>query len=120
MGLIIACTARPCDGLFYYSYEYASHMNVPLVVIPHPDFTEHDYLLSMCKYTNWHKPQFEYIADPGDTVMVLGRSCITLPWMDLHRYTEQQILSLKDLFGGNIIPVYSENHPTKYYEALKY
>ena len=120
MQLIIACTARPCDGLFYYSYEYASHMNVPLVVIPHPDFTEHDYLLSMCKYTNWHKPQFEYIADPSDVVMVLGRSCMTIPWMDFKRYTDEQKFSLKDLFGGKVIPVYSENHPTEYYEALKY
>lgn len=121
MQLIIACTSKPCDGLFYYSYEYASYMNVPLIVIPHPDFTEQDYLLSISKkYTNWHKPQFEYFAKPSDIVMVLGRSMLTLPWKDRHRYTDERLLSMKDLFGGNLIPVYSENHPYEYYEAQNY
>ena len=25
--LNIVCTSKPCDGLFYYSYEYCSHLN---------------------------------------------------------------------------------------------
>lgn len=121
MGLIVGCTAKPCDGLLYYSYEYASILNTQLVIIPHPDFTEQDYIDSITeKYIHCQNVEFEYFSDPNDVVLVMGRSCITLPWKNRNRYTHDQILSLMDLFAGKLIVVYSENHPKEYYVALDY
>ena len=121
MNLVIACTAKSCDGLFYYSYEYASRLNARLVVIPHPKHTEDSYIKSAAlKYTNNKQIEFEYYANPDDVILVMGRSMITLPFKEIQKYTDLQLFSLKDLFSGNIISVYSENHPYEYYDALNY
>lgn len=120
MGLIVGCTAKPCDGLLYYSYEYATKLDAKLVVIPHPDFTEQDYINSITeKYIHCKNIEFEYFTD-DDVVLVMGRSMITLPWKNKHRYSEDQLFSLMDMFGGKIIAVYSENHPKEYYQALEF
>lgn len=121
MDLIVACTAKPCDGLLYYSYEYASHLGVKLVIIPHYKFTVKDYIDSITKkYIHCKNVEFEYFAEPDDVILIMGRSCMTLPWKDLHRYNHESQFSLRDLFGGKVIPVYSENHPKEYYEALEF
>ena len=48
----IVVTSKPCDGLFYYSYEYKSSlkslgMPVQVIVITHRKFKEQDYLDSI-------------------------------------------------------------------------
>ena len=48
----IVVTSKPCDGLFYYSYEYMSilksiGMTVKLIVISHRKFKEQDYVDSI-------------------------------------------------------------------------
>jgi len=50
----------------------------------------------------------------------LGRSMITLPYLDRHKYTKDQLLTLRLLFKNNIVAVYSENHPKDYQLALEY
>ena len=48
----IVVTSKPCDGLFYYSYEYMSILKsigitVKLIVISHRKFKEQYYLDSI-------------------------------------------------------------------------
>jgi len=45
---------------------------------------------------------------------------ITLPYLDRHKYTKNQLLTLHLLFKNNIVAVYSENHPKDYPLALEY
>ena len=122
MGLIVACTAKPCDGLLYYSYEYASHLEAQLVIITHPNFTPQDYLDSINKkYIHCQNVTFdEYFYEEGDICLVMGRSMLTLPYLDINRYKDEQIFSMKELFGNKLIAVYSNNHPEKFPEARKY
>ena len=122
MDLIIGCTAKPCDGLLYYSYEYASHLNAKLVIITHPNFEIEDYVNSIKKkYIHFKNVIFnEYFHEEKDVCLVMGRSMLTLPYLDMKRYTHEQIFSMKELFGNKLIAVYSNNHPEKYHEARKY
>lgn len=122
MGLIIACTSKPCDGLFYYSYEYSVLLNAPLVVVPHPDFTKQDYIDSLTvKYTI--KPtnlSFEYFYEKGDITLIMGRSMLTHAYLLREKYSYDDRFTCMDLFNNKLIPVYSENHRKQYQEALDY
>lgn len=124
--LNIVCTSKPCDGLFYYSYEYCSHLNqkgieAQVYVVTHRDFTSGDYTESISdKYIHCKNIVFnnEYIED-GVTSMILGRSMLTLAHMAWNDYSDMQKASLKKLFGDKLLSVYSENHPKDYPKALK-
>jgi hypothetical protein len=45
---------------------------------------------------------------------------ITLPYLDKHKYTKDQLLTLHLLFSNKVIALYSENHPKDYPLALEY
>lgn len=61
-----------------------------------------------------------YCPGHSDTTLVLGRSQITLSWKDFDSYNSVQQSSLKKLFGGKVISVYSENHPFEYPIAVEF
>jgi hypothetical protein len=50
----------------------------------------------------------------------MGRSMMTLSWQNFYSYRSEQQLSLHKLFAGDVISVYSENHPAKYPLALEF
>jgi hypothetical protein len=123
----IVVTSKPVDGLLYYSYEYCSYLNAQgidarVVIICHRKFTVMDYVETiLCKYTVCENVVFNNIVpDPKDITLVMGRSMITLSWQDFGDYRIEQQDSLRRLFAGNVISVYSENHPAKYPLALEF
>ena len=123
----IVVTSKPVDGLLYYSYEYCSYLNSigvdsRVVIITHRNFTVMDYIETiLCKYIHCENVVFDNIVpDPNDISLVMGRSMITLSWQDFGDYRFEQQDSLRKLFAGNVISVYSENHPAKYPLALEF
>ena len=50
----------------------------------------------------------------------MGRSMLTLAYLNKHTYNNDQLLTLHLLFSGNLISVYSENHVREYPIALQY
>ena len=54
MKLNLVCTSKPCDGLFYYSYEYTQYLNLcgiktDMIVITHPRFSSKIILILLIK-----------------------------------------------------------------------
>ena len=125
MGLNIICTSKPCDGLFYYSYEYAQYLNLcgvktQMIVITHPHFTSEDYINSINqKYISFENVIFDDFDD-STCSLIMGRSMLTLPFIDRKSYSQDQLMILHLLFKNKVISVYSENHKIRYYQALKY
>lgn len=123
----ILVSSKPVDGLFYYSYEYCTLLNengIPaqVVVICHRKFKKEEYLQSISnKYIHCKDVIFDdYTPADDDITLVMGRSMITLSWQDFKDYREIQQQTLLKIFKGNVISVYSENHPTKYPLALEF
>jgi len=56
----------------------------------------------------------------NDITLIMGRSMLTLAYLDKDHYSTDQLLSLRLLFKNNLVSVYSENHPKEYPIALKY
>ena len=125
MSINLVCTSKPCDGLFYYSYEYTQYLNscgieTQMVVITHPRFTSHDYINSINKkYISFKNVIFDDFDDSACT-LIMGRSMLTLPYIDRKSYSQDQLMILHLLFRNKMISVYSENHKIEYYDALKY
>lgn len=121
----IVCTAKPCDGLFYYSYEYTQYLNhigvkTDMIIVTHPRFTMEDYFNSIIqKYNTFENVIFDDFEDIGYT-LIMGRSMMTLPYIDRESYSIDQLLLLHLLFKYRVISVYSENHPVLYQDALNY
>ena len=94
----IVCTSKPCDGLLYYSYEYCCYLNsigvvTDLVIITHPRFDKEDYFDAITnKYSTIKNVIFDDY-ETSDTTLVLGRSMITLPFIDRESYTIDQLLT---------------------------
>ena len=130
MGLNIVCTSKPCDGLFYYSYEYCDKLaelgvDVRLIVITRGKFTPQDYIDSIKeKYidrSTIDRVYFnDFVPEVDDISMIMGRSMITIPYREIHRYDEDQVFTLRSLFENKLIAVYSENHQNDYEPALEY
>lgn len=125
MKINIVCTSKPCDGLLYYSYEYCHILNknnidANLIIINHRNFDQKVYLDSISKkYIHCKNVFFETTnVDIRDITLVMGRSMITLPFLDFNFYSEKQQNDLKTLFSKKIISVYSENHIYEYNKAL--
>ena len=123
----IVVTSKPVDGLLYYSYEYSSYLNEQginsrVVIITHRKFSTEDYVKTISsKYIHCKNVVFNYFEPKDDDVtLVMGRSMITLSWQDFKDYSEEQQATLKKVFGGKIISVYSENHPIKYPQAIDF
>ena len=123
----IVCTSKPGDGLLHYSYEHCCFLNdlginAKLVIVRHHKFTQQDYInaLNEC-YVKYENVIFDsYIPRYEDITLIMGRSMLTLPYLSKSTYTNDQLLTLHLLFQGNLISVYSENHPKEYPMALDY
>lgn len=126
MKIQIVCTSKPCDGLFYYSYEYCSLLNslgidTKVIVITHKKFSKLDYIKAIIeKYTHCDNIVFDQVPFTAGLSLVMGRSMITLSYKDFHSYTTSQQSVLRELFGNKIISVYSENHPLEYPKAIDF
>ena len=123
----IVCTGKPGDGLLRYSYEHCCYLNSvdiksQCVIIPNPNHTKEDYIKSITdQYKTCENIVFnDYTPSSNEITLVLGRSMITLPYLDKHKYSKEQLLTLHLLFNNNIIALYSENHPKEYPLALEY
>lgn len=125
MKINLLCTAKPCDGLFYYSYEYTQYLNMSgiktdMIVITHPSFNPQDYINSINqKYTLFKNVIFNDFEDVR-TTLIMGRSMLTLPFLNRKSYSQDQLILLHLLFKDKVIAVYSENHKIEYQNALKY
>jgi hypothetical protein len=62
----------------------------------------------------------EFIPDTDDVTLIMGRSMMTLSWQDFDRYTALQQTTLRRVFAGKVIAVYSENHPEGYPKAVEF
>lgn len=125
--IYIVCVSKPCDGLFYYSYEYCALLNdkgVPakVLVIPHKMFTKQDYILSVDKkYIHCRNILFDLDRlFQSDVFLVMGRSMITLAFINFRDYDNTQKKLLRSIFSKKIIAVYSENHPIQYPQAIDF
>jgi len=123
----IVCTGKPGDGLLRYSYEHCCYLNSlgvksQCIIIPNPDHTNEDYIKSITdQYKTYENIIFnDYTPTTNEITLVLGRSMVTLPYLDKHKYTKEQLLTLHLLFGNKVIALYSENHPKDYPLALEY
>ena len=127
MTLNIVCTSKPVDGLLYYSYEYCSYLNslgisAKLIIICHRQFPKDTYITTITnKYIHFENVIFdEYVPSFDDVTLIMGRSMMTLSWQDFGYYSTLQQDTLYRLFLGNVIAVYSENHPEKYQKAVDF
>ena len=127
MLINVVCTSKPGDGLLHYSYEHCSFLNSiglksQLVIITHKNFNQEDYINSLKEcYVTYENVIFnEYTPASGDITLIMGRSMLTLAYLDKEHYSTDQLLSLRLLFKNNLVSVYSENHPKEYLIALKY
>jgi len=123
----IVCTSKPGDGLFHYSYEHCCHLNSigiksQLVILTHHKFSQQDYInaINEC-YIKYENVVFNfYTPSSNDITLILGRSMLTLAYLNKSSYTNDQLLTLHLLFSDNLISVYSENHPIDYQKAVDY
>ena len=124
----IVVTSKPVDGLLYYSYEYCDMLNnagypARVVIICHRKYNQRDYVNSITrKYIHCNRVWFPdtYVPSDDDVTLIMGRSMMTLSWQSFNDYTPMQQLSLRGLFGGNVISVYSENHIEGYPKAVDF
>jgi len=123
----IVVTSKPVDGLLYYSYEYCDLLNkagypAQIVIVRHRNFSKEQYIEAIkTKYTTYENVFIDsYIDHIDETTLILGRSMMTLSWQSFNDYNEIQQETLKQLFGGKVISVYSENHPTLYPKAIEF
>jgi len=123
----IVVTSKPVDGLLFYSYEYCSYLkslgiDSKVIIICHRKFSQKDYIDTISsKYIHCQHIEFDnIIPNKQDVTLILGRSMMTLSWQDFKSYSKEQQDSLRSLFSGNVIAVYSENHPTKYPLAVEF
>ena len=123
----IVCTAKPGDGLLHYSYEHCCFLNdlgvkAKLIIIRDHRFSEQSYInaLNEC-YVKYENVVFDfYTPTSNDLTLIMGRSMLTLAYLNKHTYNNDQLLTLHLLFSGNLISVYSENHIKEYPIALSY
>ena len=123
----IVCTAKPGDGLLHYGYEHCCFLNdlgvkAKLIIIRDHRFSQQSYInaLNEC-YVKYENVVFDlYTPTSNDITLIMGRSQITLAYLNKHTYNNDQLLTLHLLFSGNLISVYSENHVREYPIALQY
>ena len=123
----IVVTSKPGDGLLCYSYEHCCYLNsigikAQVVIITHHNFTIQDYVNSINeKYKTYENVVFNsFTPSSKDITLIMGRSMLTLSYINKSNYNNEQLLTLHLLFGGKLISVYSENHVKEYPIALSY
>lgn len=122
----IVCTSKPGDGLLHYSYEHCCFLNdlginAKLIIVRDPRFSQQTYInaINEC-YIKYENIIFDfYTPTANDITLIMGRSQLTLAYLNKRNYDNDQLLTLHLLFSGNLISVYSENHPKEYDLALK-
>ncbi len=62
----------------------------------------------------------DYTPLSKDISLIMGRSMLTLAYLNKSNYNNDQLLSLRLLFGGKLISFYSENHVKEYPIAINY
>tara|TARA_E500000331_G_scaffold4807_1_gene4684 strand:- start:1148 stop:2017 length:870 start_codon:yes stop_codon:yes gene_type:complete len=123
----IVCTSKPGDGLFHYSYEHCCYLNdlgisSKLIIIPNKRHIKQDYIdaINEC-YTKFENIVFnDYMPRSDDITLIMGRSMLTLAYLDYNDYTEEQKLTLHQLFRNKLVSVYSENHIKEYPLAIDF
>ena len=122
----IVVTSKPGDGLLCYSYEHCCYLNsigikAQVVIITHHNFTIKDYVNSINeKYKTYENVVFNsFTPSSKDITLIMGRSMLTLSYINKSNYTSDQRLTLHMLFSGKLISVYSENHVEEYPIALQ-
>ena len=123
----IVCTSKPGDGLLHYSYEHCCFLNdlginARLIIVRDPRFTRQTYLnaINECYIKNENVVFDFFTPSSNDITLIMGRSQLTLGYLNKRNYDNDQLLTLHLLFSGNLISVYSENHPKEYPIALGY
>mgnify|MGYP006225226863 CR=1 FL=1 len=123
----IVCTSKPGDGLLRYSYEHCCHLNYTgieckLIIICNPKFKPEDYIKSITdQYKICENIVFDsYTPTNTEATLILGRSMLTLPYLDIQNYTKDQQLTLHLCFKNTLFSVYSENHIEQYPKALEH
>lgn len=123
----IVCTSKPGDGLLCYSYEHCCYLNSigiksQLVIITHHNFTIQQYMdMIKEKYKTYENVVYnDYTPSSKDISLIMGRSMLTLAYLNKSNYNNDQLLSLRLLFGGKLISFYSENHVKEYPIAIDY
>lgn len=123
----IVVTSKPVDGLLYYSYEYCDLLNkagypAQVVIVRHRHFDQLKYVSAIKnKYTYYDRVVIDtYVPSKDDVTLILGRSMMTLSWQSFNDYNAEQQETLRRLFSGKVISVYSENHPVDYPKALEF
>ena len=123
----IVVTSKPVDGLLHYSYEYCCLLNdngVPasVVIITRGSYEPQHYLDCLTKKYTYVKNVFinDYMPDPDDVSLILGRSMLSLPYKERNHCSPDQLLILHLLFNNKLISVYSENDVVNYPLALEY
>jgi hypothetical protein len=121
------CTSKPGDGLLHYSYEHCDYLNSvgiksQLIIIPYLPFSKEDYISAIKnKYIHFKNVIFdEYNPTSKEITVVMGRSMITIAYLNKKNYTNDQLLTLNLLYKNHIIAIYSKNHIKEYGEALRY
>ena len=123
----IVCTSKPGDGLLHYSYEHCCFLNdlginARLIIVRDPRFTRQTYLnaINECYIKNENVVFDFFTPSSNDITLIMGRSQLTLGYLNKRNYDNDQLLTLHLLFSGNLISVYSENHIKDYPIALQY
>ena len=113
----IVCTSKPGDGLLHYSYEHCCFLNdlginARLIIVRDPRFTRQTYLnaINECYIKNENVVFDFFTPSSNDITLIMGRSQLTLGYLNKRNYDNDQLLTLHLLFSGNLISVYSENH----------
>ena len=79
-----------------------------LCIVTHPKFKLEDYEKSLKeKYGTIDVPlgfdeQLHYTTALNDITLIMGRSMLTLPYLDKDRYTHLQLTILHILWSGNV------------------
>jgi hypothetical protein len=123
----LVCTSKPGDGLLHYSYEHCDYLNSvgiksQLIIIPYLPFSKEDYISAIKnKYIHFKNVIFdEYNPTSKEVTLVMGRSMMTIAYLNKKNYTDDQLLTLNLLYKNHTIAIYSENHVKEYIEALHY
>jgi len=97
-------------------------INAKVIVICNRKFSPIDYITAIKnKYIHCENIEFnKIIPDNNDVSLIMGRSQMSLAYIDFHNYTTTQQTALKKLFCSKIISVYSENHPEIYPKAVRF
>jgi len=97
-------------------------MDARLIIVCHMRFSKETYINAIDnKYIHNQNVVFnDFTPAEDDITLIMGRSMMTLSWQDFDRYRPEQQDTLRRVFAGNLVSVYSENHPEGYPKAVEF